>query len=473
MIRRSGEQSKPTVKKGLHQYAERQAAMSFEVVAAGTFEKMRARLLPSILIMLITVSSACAEEYTLGTQDKIRVSVHEWRASAGEVHSWPEISGEFAIGASGSVSLPVIGSISAIGMQPEELASKISKELKAKTGLAVLPDAVVEIVQFRPFYVIGSVERPGEYAYRPGLNVLQAVSISGGFYRIADPELLRVGRDTISTQSNIEALVLEMDQLTVRRSRLEAELKSVDKFDVPHNLSRPESDPSMAKLIDQERLILKARTEELRSQTDALVALKLLLHNEVATLEERVKLKERQLTLIRKELENVGSLVSKGLAVAPRQFSLERSEAEVESNRLEMQTALLRARQDISRVDRDILELRSKRRNDALINLRDSDRRLEEAVQKLQTARKLAAEAQEFAMKVGLKTGSSHDMPRPIFSILRSSAHQSVETIVSETEPVRPGDILKVVLESSNHYQMSRSRPLGSWDQGLTQANSR
>jgi protein involved in polysaccharide export with SLBB domain len=320
--------------------------------------------------------------------------------------------------------------------------------LKARVGLASLPDTAVEVVQFRPFYVVGKVERPGEYAYRPGLNVLQAISVAGGFYRPADPGLMRLDRDAISSQGSVSSLLIEADQFITRRARLRAELDGKDVIPFPKELSRPENDPTAVALMQQEQLLLKARLESLKSQTDALQELKVLLTNEVQSLNARVELKDRQLLLLRKELTNVGSLVSRGLAVAPRQFSLERAEADIETSRLELDTALLRARQDISRSDRQLIELKSQRRNEVLNDLRSVEGSLEQTRQKLETARRLVAESDTFAARFG-SGGSSERDTRPTFSIVRGSGDAAAESLVSEVAPVLPGDIIRVDVKPS------------------------
>jgi len=398
-------------------------------------------------------NGAFAEEYALGVQDRIRITVHEWRATLGEVYDWKAVSGDFTIGASGAVSLPLLGSVQAGGLTTAELAKSVSEHLKAKVGLTAMPDTAVEVLQFRPFYIVGKVERQGEYAYRPGLTVLQAVSVAGGLYRSMDSSLLRLDREAISTEGNLNGLISEADQFIARRARLRAELQGLEVIPFPSELSRPEGDSVAAVLMNQEQLILKARRDALKSQTDALQELKNLLTKEVASLGTRIELKDRQIALVRKELDSTSTLVSKGLAVAPRQFSLERAEAEVETNRLELDTALLRARQEISRADRNILELQSQRRNEVLGDLRQVTASLEQTMQKIQTTQKLIAESDNFAAQY-IPGGTRDQSAQPVFSIVRGSGSEAVESVVSDVTLVMPGDIIKVGSKSNR-------RPIG------------
>src|ERR1700675_710829 len=103
----------------------------------------------------------------------------------------------------GKVSLPLIGELSAAGKTPGELASAIGDALKARIGLVEPPDVSVEVVHFRPFYILGDIEKPGEYAFRPGLTVLQAVSIAGGIPKVSGLGSMRLERESIATRGDL------------------------------------------------------------------------------------------------------------------------------------------------------------------------------------------------------------------------------------------------------------------------------
>jgi protein involved in polysaccharide export with SLBB domain len=100
--------------------------------------------------------------------DKIRVTVY------GE----DKISGEYQIDNSGTVSLPLAGTIEAAGLTKPELEQALTAKLKSE--YLRNPKVTVAVLSFRPFYVLGEVQKPGEYPYRDGLNVLSAIAIAGG-----------------------------------------------------------------------------------------------------------------------------------------------------------------------------------------------------------------------------------------------------------------------------------------------------
>jgi len=100
--------------------------------------------------------------------DKLRVTVF------GE----DRLSGEYQVDNSGSLSLPLAGTIQGSGLTRTELEQAITTQLKGQ--YLRNPKVTVDVVTFRPFYVLGEVQKPGEYAFRSGLNVLSAIAIAGG-----------------------------------------------------------------------------------------------------------------------------------------------------------------------------------------------------------------------------------------------------------------------------------------------------
>lgn len=110
-----------------------------------------------------------ASEYRLGTGDKVRVVVFNESS----------LSGEFQVDDSGTMSLPLIGAVKAGGLTTRDLEKLLTQKLRG--GFVRDPKVSVEVANFRPFYVIGEVEKPGEYPYRNGLSILAAGAIAGGF----------------------------------------------------------------------------------------------------------------------------------------------------------------------------------------------------------------------------------------------------------------------------------------------------
>jgi polysaccharide export outer membrane protein len=114
------------------------------------------------------------EEYRLGVADKVRVSVFGETA----------LTGEFTVGGNGKVSLPLIGETQASGLTIAEFQTEVADALR--NGFIREPRVSAEVLTYRPFYILGEVNTPGEYPYTNSLTVLNAVATAGGFTYRAD-----------------------------------------------------------------------------------------------------------------------------------------------------------------------------------------------------------------------------------------------------------------------------------------------
>ena len=147
---------------------------------------------PAAPVVAVTDST-----YLLGTDDKIRVIVYDQT----------DLSGEFVIDNSGFVRFPLVGQLQAAGLTVHQLEDEIINKLK--DGYLNDPRVNVEVETYRPFYIIGEVNKPGEYAYVSGMSVLNAVALAGGYtYRANDSEVF-IRRNGSNKEEKLPA-----DQLT-------------------------------------------------------------------------------------------------------------------------------------------------------------------------------------------------------------------------------------------------------------------
>ncbi|WP_188576338.1 polysaccharide biosynthesis/export family protein [Azorhizobium oxalatiphilum] len=388
---------------------------------------------------------AAEDGYRLGPQDRIRLRVHEWRATQDQVFEWEALRGEFTVGAEGNLAIPLIGEVPVAGLLASEVASTIGAQMRDRMGLTVPPDASVEVVEFRPFYVAGEVTKPGPYAFRPGLTVLQATAIAGGILRPSDAGLMRLGKEVIANEGEINLLRQERDMALARRARLQAELETTPEISFPDDLARRGGDRAIILLMQQERLIFKARNEAFKAQTETLAELKKFLEKEAEALKAQLVTQDTQLELVNRELQSVSTLVEKGFAIAPRQLALERGVAQIQGDRLRLETELLRVRQESAKTDMAIIELRNKRANDLSVEMRETQARLEQIEQKTATSTDLLYEAEVLAPRM-LADRIRGARLRPVYLVVRTEAGKTREIEANEGTPLEAGDTLKVDL---------------------------
>ncbi|NEU14265.1 sugar ABC transporter substrate-binding protein [Methylobacterium sp. BTF04] len=404
----------------------------------------RALLAGSLFTLPLGTAAAGPDRYRLGPEDRIRLRVNEWRAAKGESYEWTAMSGEFSVDAGGRLFLPLIGEIEAGGRTTEEIALAIGERMQRKVGLTQRPDASVEVSQFRPIYVVGQVDKPGAYPYRPQLTVLQAVGLAGGFYRPPELGAMRLAREAISSRGDLQDIGIERSALMVRRVRLELEMRDGTTLTFPDAILSQRAVPNVADAIREETALFEARRTALLSQIEALNQAKQLIATEIATLQAKIVSQDRQLTLARKELDSIAELVQRGLSISPRQLALEQTVAQMESTKLDTVLAISRARQDISRNDRTILDLKNQRQSTVLADLRETQTKLAKLDERAQMTRNLLTDSETIAPKMLDDARSERGRRRPVFVVVRQSPDGPREIATRETDPMEPGDVLKV-----------------------------
>lgn len=140
-----------------------------------------AAALVALAVLALGGATATAEEtgYKLGSGDRVRVTVfgHE------------DLSGEFEVDGVGRLSLPLIQEVAAIGLSLRQLEGAITDALKP--DYLKNPRVSVEVLNYRPFYILGEVNHPGSYPFVNGMTVLNAVALAGGYtYRARESKVV-------------------------------------------------------------------------------------------------------------------------------------------------------------------------------------------------------------------------------------------------------------------------------------------
>ena len=377
--------------------------------------------------------SAMAQDsrYKLGVQDRVRVHVHEW----------PALTGEFTVNANGDVTLPLIGQLRAAGLETSELAAAIGARLRTKVELMQAPDTAVDVVQYRPFYILGYVDRPGEYAYRPGMLVLNAVSIGGGMYRPARGSGSDWGlqRDAITARGDVRVIAVRRQELEARRVRLEAEVQASESFPpIPADVS-----PDMRRVLEEEKALFQSRLDRVNNQVESFTNTIELLEREIVAVQGQIAANQRQRDSVVRELEDTRTMVSRGLAPAPRVLPLERTVSQLESEQKAMETTILRARQQINLTKAQISSVRDERRALAAADLLSLRVQAQELTERYNTLVRVMADSSDL-IEVGDEREAAEQLVLPAYAIVRVENGQVVERTATETTRVQPGDIIKV-----------------------------
>ena len=141
--------------------------------------------------------SAVNEVYKLGSGDVIKITVFKQE----------ELSGEYTINGAGQIALPLIGDVNTKDLTVKQVEEAIANKLKPDYLLN--PRVNVQVLNYRPFYILGEVKAPKSYPYVDGMTYLNAVAIAGGFTYRAKEDHVMVIRMNDSKKNEIR---LNMDE---------------------------------------------------------------------------------------------------------------------------------------------------------------------------------------------------------------------------------------------------------------------
>ena len=146
-----------------------------------------------ILLALKPASAADDKGYTLGAGDKLRITVY----------NEPDLSGEFEVSGQGFISVPLVGQVQVMGKTTAEAQAILTQ--KYGKDYLVNPSVSIEVLNYRPFFIIGEVNHPGSYPYVNGMTVINAVALAGGYTPRADHDGIKIKHSNQSTEQEQKA----------------------------------------------------------------------------------------------------------------------------------------------------------------------------------------------------------------------------------------------------------------------------
>jgi polysaccharide export outer membrane protein len=161
---------------------------------------------PATIGAAVDPTADVAESYRLDAGDKVRITVFNEE----------NLSGEFEIDGRGSLAYPLVGTIAAQGLTPRGLEQAVIAKLNQ--GYLRDPSVSVEVLSYRPFYILGEVRTPGSYPYVNDMTVLNAVALAGGYTYRARTSSAMIKRSGSNTEETVEPTtqVFPGDVITIK-----------------------------------------------------------------------------------------------------------------------------------------------------------------------------------------------------------------------------------------------------------------
>jgi polysaccharide export outer membrane protein len=391
-----------------------------------------------LLIAIVSSTPAYAVQtsaYKVGAGDVLMITVY---GDAG-------LTGLFPVGAEGAIGYPLLGNVNVADKTVDEIGAQISRDLSSHVANRSVSVAVKE---YAPIFIVGDVQKPGRYEYRPGMIVLELFALGGGL-REPTARTDISGIQLISARQEYEDMSLQLLSQDVRRVRLEAERNNVA-FEYKSNGLGPARDPAiLEKIVEAEKSLYKLRLSVLQDEKTNLEVQRQYFVQEIDTLQKSNIMRNEQFQLLGLDVNASEELVSRGAASQSALRERKRELLAMNQQLLESTSFLARAQQNKNEVERRILELQNKRNNDAVTDLREIELDMIRLRKKMTSSLETMAEIGATSRRVA----SLEQMIKTKFSIVRQASGEYSEIEAGEHTLIKAGDVIRVSLIASGSLE--------------------
>ncbi|MGO4126593.1 polysaccharide biosynthesis/export family protein [Inquilinus sp. YAF38] len=395
-------------------------------------QRMARRVLPYLIAGLLWMAlappaRAADGAYHIGPGDTLMITVYGQET----------LTGRFRVGPDGMIGYPLLGEVDVGGLSTTEIAKRIGVELEehVPAGKAIS----VSIEEYAPVFVLGEIEKPGPYPYRPGMIALELLAVGGG---LKQPTLAMDNSrlQLISTEQDYTDNQLLRFSLQVRRARLKAEMDGAEDFSfvLPTHDSVQDID-ALNRIVESEKNLFTVRKASMESQDRAMLAQRASYEQEIATLEQAIKLHSDELALLAEDVKAMQTLADQKLTQLTRLRETQRSYSVAQRDMLEQQSYLARAHQNLLDIEQRRVELRSKQSDEDATGIREADLEIARSDQRMASLLTTLAEMQRQATTASEAVATL----TTTYTITRLVDGQYQEVAADERAEIKPGDILR------------------------------
>jgi polysaccharide biosynthesis/export protein len=390
----------------------------------------------ALALILLSADASRADGYTFDSGDILRVSV------IGEA-SYPL---DVVVDDRGSISLPLLGDVQARGLTTVALSQAIQRAFQQQK-LILEPFVKVEIGQYRPFFISGTVAHPGSYPFQPGITVRHALAIAGGFRAttLGNMEPALQIADLRSARAN---LAIEEYRLKVRLARLEAETRQDKSFVAPPDPPVEFAGHLIADIVASEQAQLDARLAAYRDDVSYLEASLDRARQEAKMIAASRNEREKTANLQLEELKSARSLREKGLITNSNVMTAERAHT---SYRAELAQTELQQEQVRQAILNSESELRKKHQSYEMeLIAQTQDTQVE--LGKTQSQIRYVADKLLFIFTYGEQRTFDDLQGSVKISIFRREQKIAHDLVADENTEVRAGDVIEVSIVANKGF---------------------
>jgi polysaccharide export outer membrane protein len=377
----------------------------------------------------VNASGNSSGEYRLAPGDRLAIKVFDQE----------QLSGNFIVGGSGEIMLPLAGKVNVAGLTVAE-AQQVIQERFAD-GVLAQPVVSVHLPEYRPIFVGGDVRRPGSYRFMFGASVKAAIATAGGEGSANEQLLSVVMSEFITAEERVRQLEANRVGLLVRKARLEAQRDERESFVMLQPVVSNISTVDFKQVYAAESDTFSRLQETYRSQLAVLEQQRPRIQAEIQAGTDQIATEGQRLNIVNGRLADLEHLFDKGFLRKDVLIGqqIEKALVQAELSRLEGQVAHLR--QNMGDLNVKVEEVKANYKRQILGDLQEASQRLREIEAMIGTSRKLRDVRAEYA---SIRSG---DKPEYIILINRTSGSGTVALNATDETLLEPGDVVEVKLK--------------------------
>jgi len=349
-----------------------------------------------------------------------------------------ELSGDWMVDGSHSVTMPLIGSVPVRGLGIREIEQSIAQRLAE--GFVQKPIVSVRLAEARPVYVVGDVKTPGSHPYRYGISVMAAVALSGGFTVSEERAQAVLRAEYLQADERVRTIESTRNAMLARRIRLEAQRDSRPSLDVSGLPGTAAPGGALAEIIKGEADMHAFQTAALAEQVALVEQQRPKLESGKRFVTEQLSAEKRQLELIQQHLVDYNALLSSGLARRYTGIELQREEARNRGNIARFNGEMANIEVSLGELAIRVRDIRDAYQRRVKTELQETLMRLGE----IEAALPAARATRELRLRQVGFVEEAGGAPRRALFVNRIVGDKSETFPVTDTMLLEPGDILRV-----------------------------
>ena len=296
------------------------------------------------LIVSVWATVAQAQDYVLSTGDTLRVTLLESSRA----------NGDYVVGPDGRVSIPGIGLIAAAGLELRAFEAALRAEAERTI---VDPSVAVQIAEYRPFYVLGDVDDAGEYPFSPGMNIMRAIAIAGGFGRQGGQDSFSRTVASNTAEKSLEDARIELYASVISLARFRAERRMDTAFDVVPAVDGIAPPPNLDQMVADARTLFATRQEAFTTRLSRQTATLEARRREAGSYREQIEAQRAAVAANDAELAELRDARARGLITGTRMSEVMRDSQNTRAQMLQTNTLQRQAEANVTATEQALSDL--------------------------------------------------------------------------------------------------------------------